>query len=179
MGRHDLALEFRASRGGYPPDRLLDTKRRRVRTARRRLGTDDQPGILTRLVNALELPTCYVIDGVLLGLPIASAKPRALYNAARVDGWRSAIWLEFVEPWWARLEVGETGFVHAHVLAEHGGSRLGLRGQPLRSLGGFANYLAKPHDARGLEAETEYLRHRNKAGKRTPALTFGYGIHKS
>lgn len=187
MNRRDRALEHRAANLGYGPDRLSNSSKKLTRLGAGRVGTEENPGVLSRLVRQLERPTSYVADAVLLGLPREAGEADAIYDHALVDSWRSALQLRFAAPWYAKLEVDKTGRAHAHVLAEANACCYELEGKPLESLERLARYLSKAPDDRvrlddrsaRLESEGLYLEARQRAkrnGKQMPRLSFSFGV---
>ncbi|GHG38936.1 hypothetical protein GCM10017784_37140 [Deinococcus indicus] len=132
-------------RAGYLPDGLVDTTRKRARTAVQRRGDGHSRGVLTRLL------TC--TDGlILVTLPLVQDDPAALYTPEAGALARSAVRTILpTQAAWSKLECNRHGLLHVHVLTDARSAPdlpPGTRWKPVGDALGLLAYLSKPSDAR-------------------------------
>ncbi len=97
----------------HPPDFFTD---RRRAAARRAFGYGE--GWAARLLTCLETPAHFSLHAEHLGLDPSAAAPHLLFDRANVRRWKQAILRHFRGPCRWRLELGNDGRIHAHVLAD-------------------------------------------------------------
>lgn len=109
----DAAAAYFARYPKHPPDFFTD---RRRAAARRAFG--DGEGWAARLLSYLETPAHFSLHAEHLGLDPSAAAPHLLFDRANVRLWKQAILRHFRGPCRWRLELGNDGRIHAHVLAD-------------------------------------------------------------
>ena len=136
------AQVFRLNHRGYNHQKFRDSRRHREREALKKLG--DGVGVFCRIAMACDDLTFYTVHTDDLGLPTSCADWRGYFDHETVTQWKEAINATFARHW-TRLEVGNEGRLHAHVLAE-ASAPIQLSGQAVKSvhdLEGLARYLSK------------------------------------
>ena len=136
------AQVFRFNHRGYNHQKFRDSRRHREREARKKLG--DGVGVFCRIAMACDDLTFYTVHAEDLELQSSCADWKGYFDPETVKQWKEAINATFARHW-TRLEVGNEGRLHAHVLAE-ANAPIQLSGQAVKTvhdLEGLARYLSK------------------------------------
>jgi hypothetical protein len=113
----EKAHRYYAKYPNYPPDRFYTSTRQRLASAKRALRA---VGWASRLFHQLKHPnTCayfYSLHMPHLGLPIDYADPRFIYYPLVVEEMKAAIARFIPKPYAWKVEVGNEGAVHPHII---------------------------------------------------------------
>jgi hypothetical protein len=185
----EQAHRYYAKYPSYPPDRFYTSTRQRLASAKRAL----QPvGFATRLFKQLDHPKThayfYSLHMTHLGLPIDYADPRFIYYPLVVEEIKAAIARFIPKPYAWKIEIGNDGAVHVHILGPYApklahlifeGSKVA---QPIRpgSEITLLAYLSKPAAPFTAFNYAVYLEAKqSKQTKTLPRLSGQLGIKKS
>jgi hypothetical protein len=113
LDTHAAAAAYVARWPRHPPDFFTDCRRAAGRRA-----FESGDGWACRLLSCLETPAHFTLHAQHLDLPREAAAPHLLFDRANVRRWKAAILTAFKGPCRWRLELGDEGRVHAHVLAD-------------------------------------------------------------
>jgi hypothetical protein len=171
----DAAATYFARYPKHPPDFFTDRRRAAARRA-----FDDGEGWAARLLSCLETPAHFSLHAEHLGLDPSAAAPHLLFDRANVRRWKAAILRHFRGPCRWRLELGNDGRIHAHVLADlaDGPPELPRAGEIVKPCAAYwtaaVSYQLKP----ALEYTPEHLAIWLEAKKRgrLPRLAGSHGI---
>ncbi len=172
---HAAAAAYVARYPKHPPDFFTDRSRDHARRA-----FDGGEGWACRLLSCLQTPAHFSLHAHHLGLDQGAAAPHLLFDRANVRRWRAAILHQFRGPCRWRLQLGNAGRIHAHVLADlaDGPPELPRSGEIVKPCAAYwtaaVRYSLKP----ALEYNAEHLAIWLEAKKcdRLPALSGTYGI---
>jgi hypothetical protein len=172
---HAAAAAYVARYPKHPPDYFTDRSRGHARRA-----FDHGEGWAARLLTCLETPAHFSLHAEHLDLDRGAADPHLLFDRANVRRWRAAILRHFRGPCRWRLELGNAGRIHAHVLADlaDGPPELARGGELAKPCERYfeaaVRYVLKPP----LEYNAEHLAIWLEAKKRArlPALSGTHGI---
>jgi hypothetical protein len=159
----------------HPPDYFADRSRDLMRRA-----FDSGDGWACRLLSCLETPAHFSLHTEHLDLSREAAAPALLFDRANVRRWREAIKKHFTGPHRWRLQLGRSGRIHAHIIADlaDGPAELPRSGQIVKPCAAYfeaaVRYVCKPP----LEYTAEHLALWLEAKKRgrLPRLSGSHGI---